>query len=185
MSRNYKIHGNEWPYFVTYTVINWIDVFIRNVYREIFLDSVRFCQQEKGLIVYAWVIMPSHIHMILGSKGIMPLEGIIRDKKSFVSRSIRKLLEDREELFESRRDWMLRMMMQQGIRNPNNKDFQFWQQHNQPIELNSDYLMEQKLDYIHMNPVEAGFICRPEDWVYGSAIDYGGGKGLLDVEFLE
>ncbi|MEQ8414437.1 MAG: transposase [Imperialibacter sp.] len=185
MSRNYKIAESGYPYFVTYTVIEWIDLFIRNVYREVFLDSVRYCQQEKGLVVYAWVIMPSHIHMILGSNGKMPLEGIIRDNKSFVSREIRKLLESSEESFESRKSWMYHMMQSAGIRNPNNNDFQLWMQHNQPIELNTNYLMDQKLNYIHNNPVEAGFVSNPEDWLYGSAIDYAGGKGFLDIEFLE
>jgi len=185
MSRNYKIAESGYPYFVTYTVIEWIDLFVRNVYREVFLDSVRYCQKEKGLVVYAWVIMPSHIHMILGSKGEMPLEGIIRDNKSFVSREIRKLLESFEETFESRKSWMYQMMRSAGIRNPNNNDFQLWMQHNQPIELNTSYLMDQKLNYIHNNPVDAGFVHNPEEWLYGSAIDYAGGKGFLDIEFLE
>lgn len=185
MSRNYKISNNGYPYFVTYTVIEWIDLFIRNVYREVFLDSIRHCQKEKGLVVYAWVIMPSHIHMILGSNGEMPLEGIIRDNKSFVSRTIRKVLESKEETFESRKAWMYQMMRSAGLKNPNNNDFQLWMRHSQPIELNSNYLIDQKLNYIHNNPVEAGFVFKPEDWAYGSAIDYAGGKGFLDIEFLQ
>ena len=90
MSRKYKIRDQERPYFVTFTVINWIDVFIRNEYRTIFIDSVKYCQQHKGLEVYAWCIMTSHVHMIIGRNGDNPLEGIIRDLNSFTSRSIRE-----------------------------------------------------------------------------------------------
>jgi len=67
MSRKYKIKDQERPYFLTFTVINWIDAFIRNEYRNIFIDSVKFCQQNKGLEVYAYCIMTSHVHMIIGS----------------------------------------------------------------------------------------------------------------------
>ena len=60
MSRNYKISDNTKAYFVTFTVINWMDVFIRNEYRQIFIDSIKFCQKNKGLNVYAWCLMTSH-----------------------------------------------------------------------------------------------------------------------------
>jgi putative transposase len=185
MSRKYKIADKERPYFVTFTVINWIDVFIREEYRSIFLDSVHYCQEHKGLEVNAWCIMTSHIHMILSATAENPLEGIIRDMKSFTSRSIRKVLED-GQLNESRKEWMYWMMQRAGKQNSNNKDYQFWQQHNQPIELQSEKFIKQKLDYIHMNPVEAGFVKRPEDWQYSSCADYYGiDKGVLELVFLE
>jgi putative transposase len=119
MSRKYKIHDQQRPHFVTFTVIHWIDVFIRNEYRQIFIDSVKFCQANKGLTVYAWCITPSHIHLIIGTAGHNPLEGTIRDLKSFTSRSIRKTLEDWDAVSESRREWMLNMMCRAGEFNPN------------------------------------------------------------------
>lgn len=186
VSRKYKITDQERPYFVTFTVIHWIDVFIRDEYRNIFLNSVRYCQENKGLEVHAWCIMTSHIHMIVSTDGTNPLEGIIRDLKSFTSRSIRKVLEEGMELNESRKDWMYGMMQRAGKQNSNNKDYQFWQQHYHPVELYSDLFVKQKLDYIHMNPVEAGFVKRPEDWQYSSCADYYGiGKGALDLVYLE
>lgn len=186
MSRKYKIRDQDKLYFVTFTVINWIDVFIRNEYRNMFLESVRFCQKNKGLEVYAWCIMTSHIHMILGANGAYKLEDIIRDLKSFTSRGIRKLLEEKDNLGESRKDWMIDMMKKTGTRNSNNKDFQFWQQHNHPIELSTNELLDQKLEYIHNNPIEAGFVESPEMWQYSSAKDYyGKGKGELDILFIQ
>ena len=186
MSRKYKIKDQNKLYFVTFTVINWIDVFIRDEYRNVFLESVLYCQKNKGLEVYAWCIMTSHIHMILGTSGENKLENIIRDLKSFTSRSIRKLLEGNEKVWESRREWMYIMMHQAGINNGNNKDFQFWQQHNHPIELSTNNLLDQKLNYIHNNPVEAGFVESPEMWQYSSAKDYyGNEKGVIDILFIQ
>lgn len=124
--------------------------------------------------------------MIVGTTGTNPLEGIIRDMKSFTSRSIRKLLENGIDVNESRKDWMYWMMKRAGTQNSNNNDYQFWQQHNQPEELFSAKFMKQKLDYIHMNPVEAGFVRRPEDWLYSSCADYYEyNKGALDLVYLE
>jgi putative transposase len=181
MSRKYKIHDQQKLHIVTFTVIHWIDVFTRDNYRTIFIDSLKYCQANKGLEVYAYVIMTNHVHLIIGTSGENVLEGIIRDLKAFTSRSIRKALED-TELPESRREWMLRMMYRAGKYNSNNIDYQFWQQYSHPIELSSNRFLDQKLEYIHMNPVKAGFVDEPEAWVYSSARDYAGvSKGPVDV----
>ena len=86
---------------------------------------------------------------------------------------------------ESRREWLLWMMERAGKKNGNNSNFQLWQQHNQTIELTDNKMAHQKLDYMHYNPVEAGFVLRQEDWLYSSAIDYNGGKGLLEIMYLD
>jgi len=185
MSRKYKIRDQQKLYFVTFTVVHWIDFFIRNEYRNLFVDSVRYCQENKGLEVYAWCLMPSHVHLIIGGDGTHDLVGIIRDLKSFTSRNIRKLLEDRGAIGESRREWMYWMFQRAGIKNSNNNDFQFWQQHNHPIVLDNNELLEQKMNYIHQNPVQAGFVDRPETWLYSSASDYmNERKGFLDLIFI-
>jgi REP element-mobilizing transposase RayT len=186
MSRKYKIHDQERAYFVTFTVIHWIDFFIRNEYRQIFIDSVKYCQAQKGLEVFAWCIMTSHIHMIIKTDGRNRLQDIIRDLKSFTSRSARKALENWSHIDESRREWLLHMMYRAGKYNSNNNDYQFWQQHNNPIELNTNELMDRTLEYIHMNPVKAGFVDAPESWVFSSARDYYlGVKGPIELVFME
>jgi len=93
MGRKYAIRSQEHFYFVTFTVIEWIDVFTREEYRNIFIESVKYCQKEKGLIVGAWCIMTNHIHMAIASAGNQKLEDIIRDMKSYTSRHIRKFIE--------------------------------------------------------------------------------------------
>jgi putative transposase len=181
MSNKYKFQDQAKPYFVTFSVVYWIDVFIRNEYKDLFLDCVRHCQKEKGLEVYVWVIMTSHIHMIIGtSKNKM--EDIMRDLKSRSSRKLKDEIKSHPQ--ESRREWILWLMERAGRKNSQNNNFQFWKQDSHPIELYDNKIMEQKIDYIHNNPVKAGFVDEPEHYLYSSARDYSGGKGLLDIKFL-
>jgi len=146
------------------------------------LDSLRYCQKEKGLIIFAWCIMSNHIHLIIASDGHNKLSGIIRDFKKFTASQIIKAIQ--LERGESRRSWMLRIFEQAGKQNSNNVNYQFWRQDNHPIELQSNRFMDQKLDYLHLNPVQAGTVEMPEDYIYSSAKDYAGKKGLLDIEFI-
>ena len=191
MGRKYIIRDQDQIYFVTFTIVHWIDLFIRDIYREIFIDSVKFCQKNKNLEVYAWCIMTSHIHMILGTTGKMNLEDIIRDLKSFTSSSIRKEIED--SISESRKKWMLEIFYTTSRNNKRNKDFQLWQQYNHPIELSTNEMMNQRLEYlpvrqagIHNNPVKAGFVTAPENWQWSSAMDYyETGKGKIELKYIE
>ena len=75
-------------------------------------------------------------------------------------------------------------MQRAGSRNSNVKGSQFWQQHNKPIELWSPAVIDQKVDYVHMNPVEAGYVSEPEHRKYSSALDYSGRKGVLEIDFV-
>jgi putative transposase len=79
----YKIYDQHRPHFITCTVHQWVDVFSRKQYADIFLDSIRYCQANKGLKVYAWVIMTNHLHLIIGSH-THPLSDIIRDFKNLL-----------------------------------------------------------------------------------------------------
>jgi putative transposase len=180
VSRKYKIIDQTALYFVTFTVIHWLDVFIRREYRDIFLDSIRYCQENKGLEVYAYVIMSSHVHMIIGRHGEPNLQDIIRDIKKFTSSKIIDAIRNNPR--ESRRELFMWLFERAGKKNSNNTHYQFWMQHNQPIGLVNEIFLYRKLDYIHNNPVDAGFVQDPEDWLYSSAVNYSGRPGnLLDV----
>jgi putative transposase len=104
MSRNYKIRDQNKLYFVSFATVNWIDVFIRKEYKDIMVESLKFCQQNKGLELYAWCIMSSHVHMIIGTTG-QKMEDILRDMKRHTSKAILKAIADHPQ--ESRKDWML------------------------------------------------------------------------------
>jgi len=181
MSSNYKFHDQERPYFVTFTVIRWIDVFTRREYKEIIIDSLKYCIAHKGLQLYAWVIMSNHIHLIIGTND-KPMQDILRDIKRHTSKTLIKAID--ENIQESRREWMLWLFGRAGKANSNNEQYQFWQQGNHPIELWSNEAINQKLDYLHNNPVTAGWVEEPEHYLYSSARDYAGGRGLIDIVLM-
>ena len=181
MSRKYKFGDSDKLYFISFAVVNWIDVFVRKEYKDVVLESWKYCQENKGLEIYGWIIMPSHVHMIISSKE-NKLEDIVRDMKSHTSTALRKGIKNHAA--ESRREWVTWMMERAGKENGNNNDWQFWQQHNKPIQLQSIEMFHQTLDYIHNNPVEAGFVDKAEDWLYSSARDFHGKKGLIDFSYI-
>jgi putative transposase len=182
MSRKYKILDQSRLYFVSISVIKWIDLFIRNQYKNILLDSLSYCHEKKGLDVFAWCIMTSHAHLIIGTHG-SKMEDILRDFKSFTSHKLRLAIEQNPS--ESRKEWMLQLMYSAGFANSNNRGFQLWQQDNHPIELSTNEMMDQRLDYLHNNPVKAGFVTKPEEYLYSSARNYAGEAGLLKIMLLE
>jgi REP element-mobilizing transposase RayT len=100
MSRKFKIRDQEAVHFVTFTTIQWLDVFIRAEYRDIFLDSIRYCQKNKGLEVYAYCVMSSHVHMIIARHGPQQLEHVIRDIKKFTSFKIIEAIRNNPEKAE-------------------------------------------------------------------------------------
>ncbi len=182
MSRAYKFKDQTKPYFVTFTIVNWVDLFTRKEYCEVLIDSIKYCQKEKGLIIYAWVIMSSHVHMIIGTKD-KEMQNILRDLKSYTSRKLREEIKNHPQ--ESRKEWLVWMFERAGKKNGNNTNWQLWQQDNQPIELWDNYMIDNKLTYLHQNPVVAGIVKNAEDYIYSSAADYAEQKGEIDVELIQ
>ena len=181
MSIKYKFSDNDKLYFISYAVVYWIDLFIRREYKDILLESWRYCQKYKDLEIYGWCIMSSHVHMIIGSHG-RRLDKIVGEMKSYTSGKLRQAIANHNG--ESRKEWMIRMMMEAGRVNVNNRDWQLWQQNNKPLEILNEAMFYQKLDYIHRNPVVAGFVGREEDYIYSSASDYYDRKGMLELDYI-
>lgn len=182
MSRAYKFHNPDGLYFVSFATVEWVDVFTRREYKDLLIENLRFCQQEKGLELFAWCIMTNHVHLIGRAQEGHLFQDILRDYKKFTSKRLVEMITDHPA--ESKKEWMLRKFSVAGRYNHNNKYFQFWQQDNRPIELFSTHVTQQKLDYLHNNPVVAGFVHEPHHYIYSSAIDYSGGKGLLPISFI-
>ena len=180
MSEKYKIRDPNALHFITITIVGWVDLFIRRDYKDLVLESLMFCQKEKGLKIYAWVIMTSHMHLIVSSDS-NNLSSIIRDFKTFTSKGLINLI---KRIPESRRDWILKKFAFEANRNVRAVNYKLWQDGFHPIELSTNKMMDQRLNYIHYNPVEAGFVDEPEKYWYSSAVDYSGGKGLLDILFI-
>ena len=172
MSRKYKFHNAEGVYFVSFAVQGWIDVFTRNEYKNILVDNLKYCQKHKGLVIFAWCIMTSHVHLIIRAGEEILLQDILRDYKKFTSKAIIQAITN--NIQESRKEWLLEQFK-------TSEGFRFWRGDNKPIELWSNKVIDEKIDYIHQNPVEVGIVYRAEDYLYSSAADYAGEKGLLDV----
>ena len=179
----YKIRNQAAIHFITFAVAEWVDLFTRKDYRDIVLSSLKFCQAEKGLLLHCWCIMSNHLHLIISAKN-KDLSDVLRDFKKYTSKQIIAAIQNNQH--ESRKDWMLKIFKEQGESNSRNKNFQFWRQDNQPMELYSPAFIVQKMNYIHNNPVEAGIVDKPEEYLYSSARDYvyASRCGLLDLVFL-
>ena len=183
MSTKYKFIDKDGIYFVSFATVSWVDVFTRPVYNEVFIDSVRYCQLNKGLCLHAWCLMSNHAHLVFSRSGQYSHSDILRDLKKFTSKKLIEAIENNPS--ESRKEWMLNIFRNAGQNKINNKDFQFWQQDNHPIELFSPSVTFQKIDYVHNNPVVAGIVSEADHYLHSSARDYLGKKGILDVEILE
>lgn len=182
MSR-YKILDQHGLNFVTLTVVDWVDVFIRKTYKDIIIESLRHCQKEKGLIIYGYVIMSSHLHMIVEAGGSIPLSDILRDFKKFTAKAILREIEHGG--YESRKEWMLHRFAYRGHQAAGNRQYQFWQSDNHPILLYTLPVIAQKLRYIHANPVKEGWVLEAEHYRYSSASNYAYETGMLDVAVIE
>ena len=168
----------EHAYYVTLTVVDWVDIFTRPVYKHIIVDSLQHCIDNKGLEINAWVLMSNHLHMVASSKSDLLLSDILRDMKKFTSK---KIVATIEEVPESRVEWMLYRFGYAGKFDNKIKEYKFWQEGNEPKEIQTFPFLQQKVDYIHNNPVRAELVSEPHHYLYSSAIDYCGGKGLLSV----
>ena len=165
MSTGYQIADQYATHFITPTIVDWVDIFTRNVYRDIIIDSLNFCIRNKSLKLYGYVIMTNHLHLILRSENGQ-LSDTIRDFKKFTASSILDAIKNGPE---SRREWMLHRFEWNAAQNKRSSNNQLWTHENRAEEIRTLRFFNQKLNYIHENPVRAGWVERPEDYVYSSA----------------
>lgn len=179
MSRKHKFNNPTAAYFVSFATVYWINVFTRQVYFSVLEQAVNHCRSEKGMEVFAYCFMPSHVHLVFRSDNEDP-SGLLRDFKGYTARKLIKEIEENPQ--ESRKEWLLWMMERAGKKKSNITKRQFWQHHNKPIELWNKQVIKQKIDYIHYNPVEAGFVTYPIDWKYSSAKNYAEDETILKID---
>ncbi|MBS9462834.1 transposase [Flagellimonas sp. 389] len=181
MSRNYKFHDKAGAYFVSFATVYWIDVFTRQLYLDILVESLQYCRMNKGMEVYAYCFMPSHVHFIFRSTREDP-SGVLRDFKRFTSRKVIRAIEENPQ--ESRKEWLLWMFERAGKKKGNIAKYQFWQHHNKPIALWSTKVIGQKIDYVHNNPVASGFVTTSVDWKYSSARNFAGDHTVMEIDTI-
>jgi REP element-mobilizing transposase RayT len=178
LEEGYTIRDQTLPHFITATVVDWIDVFTRKVYRDEVIKCFDYCIKNKGMIIYGYVIMSNHIHMVVQSKD-EKLSDLLRDFKKFTATTILNKIQTEPE---SRREWMLERFKLATQSHSRNKNYQFWQYGNHPEEIYTNKFMWSKLDYIHLNPVRAGLVEKASHFIYSSASNYVNDNGLIVIE---
>jgi len=178
-SEDYTIADQNAVYFLTFTIIDWMDIFTRSCYRMIIIDSLNYCIRNKGFTIYAWCLMSNHIHLVAKANDGFRLSDIIRDFKKFTAK---KIIEMINEGPESRKEWLLYRFSFAGKFDHHIKDYKVWQDTSHPISLENNYLIDQKINYIHQNPVRALIVANAEDYMFSSAGDYAGIKGMINIE---
>ncbi|MDI6050161.1 transposase [Flavobacterium sp. XS2P24] len=178
MKEGYVIRDQTLPHYITATVVDWIDIFTRQTYRDSIIESLDYCIKNKGMILYGYVIMSNHIHLIIQSED-GKLSDLIRDFKKFTAKNI---LDKIQAVPESRKEWMLERFKLAAEKHTRNKNYQFWQYGNHAEEIYTNKFMWSKLDYIHLNPVRAGLVEKASHYIYSSASNYINDSGLLKIE---
>jgi putative transposase len=177
MSDAYQIKDQSAVHFLTFQVIEWIDVFTRSRYSDILVESFNHCVRIKGLNVYAWCIMSNHVHCVVAAEH-GNLSAIVRDFKTYTSK---RILSSIIEKPESRREWMLERFKNAGVENSRNHYYQFWTQENHAVELSANEMIEQRIEYTHLNPVRAGIVKDEEDYRYSSAFKDGSLVNISEI----
>ena len=163
MRSRYKITATDGIYFVTSTIVEWIPIFTSRQYFEIVIESLKFCRENKGLSLYAFVIIDNHFHLVVSGE---KLSGIMRSLKGFIAHKII------EQLQQDEKQWLLNQLAFYKKRYKTESAFQVWQEGFHPeINLNEEMLV-QKIEYIHYNPVTRGYVDLPEHWRYSSARNF-------------
>ncbi len=165
MKSGHQIREQDATHFLTLTIVDWVDVFSRKNYRDIVINSLDYCIKNKGLRIYAYVIMTNHIHLIARSE-TGKLSDTIRDFKKFTAISILDAIKNEPE---SRREWMLHRFAWNAAQTATNSNYQVWIHDNHPESVYSLKFFNEKLNYIHQNPVRAGWVELPEEYLYSSA----------------
>ncbi|WEK35739.1 MAG: transposase [Candidatus Pseudobacter hemicellulosilyticus] len=155
-------------FFVTLTVVGWIDVFSRRDYAEIVIKNIAFCQRVKGLELYAYVLMTNHLHMIAADNNGQ-LNKLLKDFKSFTAKELIAAIQGNNR--ESRKDWLLHLFRFHARFDRRKEQFCFWQSTNHASFIRDVNMLRQKVDYVHQNPVRAGYVLEPEHWHFSSACE--------------
>ncbi len=174
MSRSrYQFQGPRQPHFLTCTVVGWLPIFTRTETVQIVLDSWRFLQTERRLVVYGYVVLENHVHLIASAED---LGKEIGDFKSYTAR--------RSSIPSKRGEFISCLQQLEFFKAKHKVDrkYQLWQEGSHPQLIQDEDMMRQKLEYIHNNPVKRGYVDDPVHWRYSSARNYAGQAGLLEVE---
>ena len=180
-SENYTIEDQHAVYFLTFTVTDWVDVFTRPVYNNIIPEALTYCRTNKGLKLYAWCLMTNHLHLVCQTEAPFRMTDFIRDFKQFTAK---KTLAAIQEIPESKKDWMLYRFEYAGKYDNRITKYRFWQDTNHPVLLDSNFLLDQRIAYLHQNPVRRMIVEKEEDYLFSSARNYASLNSLIEIDMI-
>jgi putative transposase len=153
-------------FFVTTTVVEFAKVFsCGSEYYEILVDSLRYVLEEHRAPLLAYVLMPSHVHLIVAMPHEENISHFMRDFKKYTSTKTRQQLQrDGQNAFL--------VVLRRNARNKKNQVFKLWMDRFDDIVIQDDDTLAVKIDYIQNNPVKAGLATTPEEWIFSSAADF-------------
>ncbi|MBS1687052.1 MAG: transposase [Bacteroidetes bacterium] len=149
-------------YFLTATILHWQPLLGHDAVKDILIQEWRHRVQLGHLKIYGFVIMPNHYHMILTIPSPHKPEDILRDIHKWTSRKMIQWLKEGHDLLASCRV------------DAADRAYQIWERNSLPVRLYTPAVFQQKLDYIHNNPLQAHWqlAAVPEDYHYSSARYY-------------
>ena len=182
MSTKYKATTTDEAYFITITTVGWIDVFTRLNQKYVITNALQYCQNKKGLEIYAYCLMSSHLHLLCKGIDGFILSDIMRDFKKFTSKEIVKTIEEEPE---SRREWLLAYFEKSCEHLKRKQAYKVWQDGYHAEIVESNWFIKQKVNYIHNNPVKEKIVTLPEDYYFSSARNYAALDYELEVILLD
>jgi putative transposase len=158
----FKLIEGVYVYYVTFTIIDWLPLFINPEPTQIIVDSMQFCIREKGLRINAYVVMPNHVHMIVFDRKFdnERLQQTLTDLRKFTGRKLADYIDN------TLSDSLSKTI--QGIE-LEDRERRVWQSGWHAEGLVGDNFWKQKMNYIHENPVRKGYVRLAEHWRYSSA----------------
>lgn len=171
----YKVLGSV-PHFVTCSVVEWMPIFSQPELVAILFDALKFLQDQQRLALHSYGVMENHLHLVASAAD---LSKEMMRFKSFTARSIIDRLRQQPSSYWLQRFEVAKLSHKTGQR------YQVWQEGFHPKLLTSEAMLQQKVDYIHDNPVKRGYGDDPAHWRYSSYRNYLGEPGLLEVTLLD
>ena len=168
----YKIYEEVYPYFITSSIVNWEPIFRQQPAGKIILDAFLFLQNHRETTIYAYVIMEDHIHFVASGDNLAEK---IRLFKSYTARQIINYLK------KQRADNLCQKFRINAKESGTKSKFRLWQKGFHPKQIIGDKMMLQKIDYIHKNPVKAGYARKEQEWKYSSIHNYIGQEAPIEI----
>lgn len=184
MLPNDKLIPREACYFLTFNVVDKIDVFVRPTYKQVIADALNYFITTQGLVVYSWCLMSSHLHLLIRSSAEDTPALFERDFKKYTTPEILKAIEVEMDF---RRGWMMQRFEEFSKSLRRIEKFHLWQNCSSPLRIQCDQprVLLDQIDHIHENPVREKIVEMPESYLFSSARDYIGHKGLVNVKVIQ